>query len=108
MLDRSKGGSDPLDNERELQSALLRLNARAWGIAVGLLMGGAIFVATNFLILKGGENVGQHLMLLAVYFPGYRVTFLGSIVGFIYLFVIGYILGRLIGTVYNRMVQVGR
>lgn len=108
MTDRSNTGSGPLEDERELHGALLRMNARAWGIAVGLLMGGAIFVATNFLILKGGENVGQHLMLLAVYFPGYRVTFLGSIVGFIYLFVIGYILGRLVGTVYNRMVQLGR
>ena len=108
MINRSHPGSRPLEEERELQGALLRLNARAWGIAVGLLMGGAIFVATNFLVLKGGENVGQHLMLLAVYFPGYRVTFLGSIIGFIYLFVIGYVLGRLIGTVYNRMVQLGR
>ncbi|MBC7789146.1 MAG: hypothetical protein H7Z74_04290 [Anaerolineae bacterium] len=107
MMDRS-AVSNSVEDERELHGALLRMNARAWGIAVGLLMGGAIFVATNFLVLKGGQNVGRHLRLLAVYFPGYSVTFLGSIVGFIYLFVIGYILGRLIGAVYNRMVQLGR
>jgi len=107
-MDRSNKGFGALEDERELQGALLRLNARAWGIAVGLMMGGAIFVATNFLVLKGGSNVGQHLVLLAVYFPGYRVTFVGSIIGFIYLFVIGYVLGRLVGIVYNRMVQLGR
>ena len=56
------------------------------------------------LVLKGGENVGQHLSLLAIYFPGYRVTFLGSIVGFIYGFVGGYALGRVIGGIYNRLV----
>ncbi len=106
-MDKSNIGPSPLEDEQELQGALLRLNARAWGIAAGLLMGGAIFFATNFLVLKGGRNVGQHLMLLSAYFPGYSVTFLGSIVGFIYLFVIGYILGRLIGTVYYRMVQLG-
>jgi hypothetical protein len=91
--------------ERDLQAALLRLNARAWGIAMGLLLGVAIFVATNVLVLKGGQNVGQHLQLLGVFLPGYRVTFVGSIIGFIYLFVLGYILGRLIGTVYNHLVE---
>jgi hypothetical protein len=87
-----------------LHLALLRLNARAWGLAVGLLSGGGLFVATNFLVLKGGENVGSHLSLLAVYFPGYRVTILGSFIGFIYAFVLGYATGRLIGHVYNRLV----
>lgn len=80
---------------------LLRLNSKAWGIATGLLAGLSLFVATLFLVVKGGENVGQHLGLLAVYFPGYRVTVLGAFVGFIYLFVVGYALGRLIGFVYN-------
>ncbi len=92
------------NNEEEiLQHALLRLNARAWGIAFGLLLGGGLFIATNVLVLKGGPTVGQHLQLLSVFFPGYRVTFLGSFVGFIYAFVLGYAIGRLIGVVYNRL-----
>ena len=93
----------PTDQDAELQTALRRLNARAWGIALGLLFGGGLFIATNILVLKGGPNVGQHLSLLAVYFPGYRVTFLGSVIGFIYAFVVGYGLGRLVGAVYNRL-----
>ncbi|MEJ7811568.1 MAG: hypothetical protein WKG32_14240 [Gemmatimonadaceae bacterium] len=100
--------TDMIENESDLQSAVLRLNARAWGIAMGLLLGGALFAATNILVLKGGEHVGQHLQLLGVYFPGYRVTFLGSCIGFVYMFVIGYILGRMVGAVYNRMVELGR
>jgi hypothetical protein len=94
--------------EQELQAALVRLNARAWGIAMGLLLGGGLFVATNVLVLKGGENVGQHLQLLGVFLPGYSVSFLGSLVGFVYLFVLGYIVGRFIGVVYNKMVELGR
>jgi len=90
--------------EIELRRAIQRLNARAWGIAVGLLLGLGLFLATNVLVIRGGENVGQHLTLLSQYFPGYSVTFIGSIIGFIYLFVLGYVLGRLIGTVYNRLV----
>ena len=91
-------------NEQELEVAIRRLNARAWGIAVGLLLGGGLFLATNVLLLKGGQNVGQHLQLLSQYFPGYSVSFVGSLIGFIYAFVGGYIIGRAIGYVYNRLV----
>jgi hypothetical protein len=89
--------------EAAVQSSLLKLNARAWGISFGLLAGGALFAATLFLVIKGGPMVGQHLQLLSVFLPGYRVTFLGSIVGFVYAFVIGYAVGRIIGEVYNRL-----
>jgi hypothetical protein len=89
--------------ETELRSTLLRINARAWGIAFGLMMGLALFVATNVLVVKGGRVVGPHLGLLSAYLPGYSVTFIGSVIGFIYLFVIGYGFGRLVGEVYNRV-----
>lgn len=90
--------------EVALQHAMLRLNGRAWGIAVGLLFGVGLFVATNVLVMKGGPQVGPHLSLLGVYLPGYSVTFIGSLIGFVYMFVIGYAVGRLVGMVYNRMI----
>ena len=86
-----------------LHQAVLRLNARAWGIAFGLLGGLGLLGATLFLVLKGGENVGQHLGLLSVFFPGYRVTVGGAFIGFVYGFVAGYGIGRIIGAVYNRL-----
>lgn len=92
-------------NDVVLQTALRRLNARAWGIAVGLLLGFGLFLATNLLVVQGGPNMGRHLNLLSVYFPGYRVSFLGSLIGFVYAFVIGYGLGRLIGVTYNWLAQ---
>ena len=85
--------------------SVLRLNGRAWGIAFGMLAGLGIFIATNILVLKGGPNMGQHLRLLRVFFPGYSVTFFGSLIGFVYSFFFGYAIGRLIGTVYNRLVR---
>jgi hypothetical protein len=94
-----------LPEQRQLEHALQRLNARAWGIAMGLLLGAALFIATNFLVVKGGENQGQHLRLLRVFFPGYTVSFLGSFVGFVYAFVVGYATGRLIGAVYNSLAK---
>ena len=88
---------------RELRHAIRRLNAQAWGVSFGLLFGLALFLATIVLVLQGGEHVGQHLGLLAAYFPGYRVTTAGAFVGFIYAFVVGYAFGKLIGFVYNRI-----
>jgi hypothetical protein len=93
------------DESLELKRTLARLNGRAWGIALGLLMGGGLFLATIFLVVRGGPNVGQHLGLLRNYFPGYSVTVLGSFIGFVYAFVVGYALGRIIGAVYNRLVR---
>lgn len=90
-------------HEVNLQRTLLSLNARAWGIAFGLVLGGGLFLATLFLVIKGGPTPGQHLQLLGAFFPGFRVSVLGSFVGFVYAFVVGYALGRIVGEVYNRL-----
>ena len=94
---------DMSSNDIVLEQAIHRMNARAWGIAMGLVLGLGLLIATNVLFIKGGPDVGQHLSLLANYFPGYSVTFVGSLIGFVYAFVIGYAVGRLIGTVYNAV-----
>jgi hypothetical protein len=89
----------------ELHRTLLRLNAQAWGIAFGLLFGLGLFIATNFLVVRGGPVVGPHLALLGNFLPGYSVTFVGSLVGFVYFFVLGYGFGRLVGEVYNAIAR---
>lgn len=86
-----------------VERALARLNARAWGIALGFLAGFALLIATWALVLQGGPDVGRHLNLLGHYMPGYRVTMAGGLVGFVYAFVGGYAFGRLLGWVYNRL-----
>lgn len=93
------------DTEQLLETAVLRLNARILGLVLGIIAGLGIFIATNFLILKGGEVVGPHLRLLRNFFPFYSVTFLGSIVGFIWAVVWGYIAGWVIGSIYNLVVR---
>jgi len=55
--------------------------------------------------MKGGKTVGPHLALIGEYLPGYRVTWAGAFIGFIYLFVIGYGVGRIIGGVYNALAR---
>jgi hypothetical protein len=95
-----------MESEEELiQKAVVLLNAKLLGVVVGFLMGAGLFLATNFLVIKGGQNIGAHLSLLAIYFPGYRVTFLGSVIGFFYAFVLGFFGGLILGTVYNKLAR---
>jgi hypothetical protein len=96
------------EEEREVHRVVLKLNAQAWGVSFGMLLGLGLFIATIVLVVRGGPDVGQHLSLLSVYLPGYRVTWAGAFLGFVYAFVIGYALGRLIGTLYNWMATLGR
>jgi hypothetical protein len=92
-----------VEEQQVLRKTIRRIHEQGWGIAFGLLLGVSLFAATNFLVLKGGEAVGPHLGLLAIYFPGYRVTFAGSLIGFVYAFVLGYGFGRIIASMYNAM-----
>jgi hypothetical protein len=87
---------------------ILRLDAAAQAIAVGVLLGLGIFVATNWLVLKGGTVVGPNLALLAQFCPGYSVTFLGSLLGFGYGLVYGAVAGFAVSLVYNRFVEARR
>lgn len=95
---------DPVDESMQLpvesRRTLARVNARAWGIASGLLLGLSLAFATLVLVVKGGAVIGPHLGLLAIVLPGYSVTRFGAGVGFVYLFVIGYALGRVTERLY--------
>jgi ABC-type dipeptide/oligopeptide/nickel transport system permease subunit len=101
---RSREALDAHDEEA-LRRVVLRMRVRGLGISIGMLCAIGLFAATNFLILRGGEHVGAHLSLLSAYFPGYRVSFVGSLIGFFYALVIGYGIGCTIGVVYNRLVD---
>jgi hypothetical protein len=91
--------------EEQIEHAVILLNEKLLGIVLGILFGAALFLATNFLVLKGGRHVGAHLGLLSNFFPGYRVTFFGSIIGFCYMFLVGLIVGVVLGAVYNKIAK---
>lgn len=92
-------------DEEKLLKGVLRLNSKVLGLSLGLLCGFVMFIATNWLVIKGGDPVGPHLSLLNQYFLGYRVSFAGSFVGFFYGFFVGGVGGVMIGWIYNRIVS---
>jgi hypothetical protein len=96
------------DAEREMVRRVLRLNVKGLGISLALLFGLAVFIATNWLVIKGGKPVGPHLQLLSQYFAGYSVTFRGSLIGFLYGALLGAFVGTLMGWVYNGIVGLKR
>lgn len=91
-----------IDQERLLlDRTIARLRAGIVAIVTGMVGGVALFVATLWLVIQGGPNVGQHLNLLRAYYPGYSVTWPGSLLGFVYGALTGAILGWCVAWLYN-------
>ncbi len=91
--------------QERVLTQVLRLNANVCGMVTGMLGGMGLFLATNWLVVKGGVQVGKHLSLLNQYFPGYRVTFLGSFMGLVYGFAVGYLIGYCVAWIYNLVLR---
>ena len=91
--------------ERVIIEAFAKLDRTALGVAVGTISGLLVFLATIFLVLKGGEVVGPNLALLSQFFFGYTVTITGAFVGLVYGFVVGFVVGWLIALLRNSLVS---
>ena len=98
--------SDEKTLEKLVLTRLLRLNATVQGVVTGIVAGLAIFIATNWLVLKGGDTVGPHLALLGQFLIGYEVTFVGSLIGFVYGFAASFVVGYGVARMYNYIVGI--
>ena len=97
------------EQDREAEWALInhavaRLRASVMALVFGLTAGTGLFIATAWLVIRGGVQVGQTLGLLRHYFPGYSVTWPGAFIGFFYLLLVGGVVGWLIAFIYNQIV----
>ena len=91
-------------DDRELvlvARTVARLRAGIVAVVTGLVAGSGLFLATLWLVVKGGPHVGQNLGLLRAYYPGYTVTWFGSFVGFFYGALTGAVLGWCVAWLYN-------
>ena len=82
---------------------IARLRASIVAIVTAMVGGCGLFVATLWLVIKGGPNVGQNLGLLRAYYPGYSVTWTGSLVGLVYGALTGAVLGWCVAALYNKL-----
>ncbi len=70
-----------------------KLDKTALGVAVGVVLGTLILLATIVLVARGDDPRGPHLSLIGQYFIGFSVTWKGSVVGFAYGSCLGFLLG---------------
>jgi hypothetical protein len=101
-------GEPSLDERRRqelelLRSSVARLRAGVMAVVFGMTGGLTLFLATVWLLVRGGTNVGKHLNLLGHYFPGYSVTWPGSLLGLVYGALVGAMMGGGVAWVYNRV-----
>jgi hypothetical protein len=92
----------------QVSKAVARIQTSVLTVVFALISGFGLFFMTVWLLIRSGKRVGLHLQLLGNYFPGYSVTWLGSVVGFFYAAVVGGLVGWSIGTIYNKVVSIRR
>ena len=94
-------------SERVLLHSAVRFNMIVMAASVGLIAGSLLWLATTVLVVRGGENVGAHLGVLSVYFPGYAVSWAGAWIGFLWAFLAGAIGGAVLYWSYARTLRTG-
>jgi len=81
----------------------MKLSKKAFGLTAGILWGVAIFIVTNFLLIKGTE--GTIISGLRNFYFGYSLSFMGSIIGLIWGFAYGFVAGWLFSFFYNLFIK---
>jgi len=76
----------------------MQLNTKRFALASGVLLGLALFVIT---LVAVGHGVGEHIRHLNTIYPGYAVSYFGSVIGFVYGFLTGAVAGFLFSVIYN-------
>ena len=79
--------------EAVLGEVFHKLDGVSLGGAVGATAGVFLGLVTLFLVLKGGDDVGANLRLLAQYFPGFTVSYPGSLLSVAYGLIGGFAAG---------------
>jgi len=83
--------------------AIARLRASVMAVVIGLTSGTGLFVATAWLVIRGGDTVGPTLALLHHYLPGYSVTWPGAFLGLFYATLLGGLVGWTVAFIYNKV-----
>jgi hypothetical protein len=97
-------GRPPTEREAlAIRTAVARLRTGVVAVAMGTMGGLILFLATAWLLIRGGPNVGATLGLLSNYFPGYSVSWPGAFVGLVYGILTGGLAGGAMAWIYNRV-----
>jgi hypothetical protein len=79
----------------------MKLNVKAFGLAVGVVWGLIILAVTLVLTVKA--TGGEHISRLNVFYPGYDLSYLGALIGLVWSLVYGFVAGAILAWVYNKV-----
>jgi len=79
----------------------MKLNPKAFGLAAGIVWGINWFFLTWWMILF--EGITHDVTLVGRWYRGYTVSPIGSLVGLIWGFVDGFLLGLVTAWLYNKL-----
>ena len=71
------------DLDELIDAAFARFDPVALGMAIGLVAGLGLFLATAVLLLRGDDPLGPNLSLIGAYFLGFEVSWAGALVGLV-------------------------
>ena len=94
---RSRSGGETL------AGAEMHLHLPTFALALGSFCGFLLALATLLLLWTNdpGRPLGPHLSLLGRYMPGYDVSAIGALVGFLYFTLFGVLVFGAVGVIYN-------
>jgi hypothetical protein len=78
----------------------MKLEAKWFGVACGVVLGVVGFVGT-LLSLWFGQ--GQTITLLSAFYAGYSWSFIGSLLALVWGLIYGFVAGWLLATIYNSL-----
>jgi len=87
-----------------LMAAFGRIDVVALAVAMGSVFALALFLMTIALLIRGaplGMQVGPHLSLLGIYLPGYSVSWGGGVIGAVYAWIVGAMIGFVWAALWN-------
>jgi protoporphyrinogen oxidase len=90
-----------------VSAALAKIDSLGLAVALGTVSGLTLLLATLWLLLRGGGVNGPTLELLANFYWGYQLSPAGAVIGALYGFGTGFILGWLFAVVKNALTAFG-
>lgn len=87
-----------------LNAVFAKIDKTAFALASGLVFFLGMFILTAVLILKGAtptSAIGPNFQSLSLYLPGYSLTWLGNLIGSIYVGIIGAFIAAVFAIFWN-------
>lgn len=89
-----------------IEVAFAKIDPLALGVAIGVVSGLGIFMASAILLLRGGSVVGPMLSLLGNYLIGFDVTWVGAVIGLLEGGMLGFAVGAFVAGLRNWALKV--